>query len=307
MVAKGSRYTWFFDGTIEKPCTRTDIFTQNDQNAKRIPLSFSKFNLKMPKQISLQGILFDEKSSFLRGPALAPPLIRKAYHSDSANYFAENGLEIPPEVWDDKGDFEINEYFDIDKITSKNLASKNPLITLGGDHSISYPILKAHYEKFGAVDILHIDAHADLYDEFEGDRYSHACPFARVMENKLANRLVQIGIRTLSTNQARQADTFGVEIVPMKDFDCDQLPVFEHPIYLSLDIDALDPAYAPGVSHHEPGGLSTREVLKIIQGIKVPILGADIVEYNPTRDRAEMTAMVCAKLLKEIAAKMLER
>lgn len=260
----------------------------------------------MLKKIILQGFLFDEKSSYLRGPALAPPLIRKAYHNDSANYFAENGMEILPELWEDKGDFKVKEYFDIEKITSKNLEAAAPLITLGGDHSITYPLLKAHYKKFGAVDILHIDAHADLYDDFEGDKYSHACPFARIMESKLANRLVQIGIRTLSKHQAAQADKFGVEIIQMKDFDSDQLPEFENPIYLSLDIDGLDPAFAPGVSHHEPGGLSTREVLQIIQHINVPILGADIVEYNPTRDINDMTAMLSAKLLKEIAAKMLE-
>ncbi len=260
----------------------------------------------MSKKITLQGILFDEKSSYLRGPALAPPLIRKAYQSDSANYFAENGMEILPEVWDDKGDYEIQDYFNIEKITSKNLEPGAPLITLGGDHSITYQLLKAHNKKYGAVDILHIDAHADLYDNFEGDKYSHACPFARIMEDDLANRLVQIGIRTLSKHQQEQAEKFGVEIIQMKDFNANQLPEFKNPLYLSLDIDGLDPAFAPGVSHHEPGGLSTREVLSIIQNINVPILGADIVEYNPTRDINDVTAMVSAKLLKEIAAKMLE-
>ncbi|MGI9552038.1 MAG: agmatinase [Aurantibacter sp.] len=259
------------------------------------------------KKITLQGILYDEKSSYLRGPALAPPVIRKAYHNASANYFAENGMEILPELLEDKGDFEIKEYFDIEKITSKNLESETPLITLGGDHSITYPLLKAYVEKYEAVDILHIDAHADLYDIFEGDKHSHACPFARIMEQKLANRLVQVGIRTLSKHQKRQADKFGVEIIQMKDFNTTQLPKFKNPIYLSLDIDALDPAFAPGVSHHEPGGLSTREVLTVIQNINVPILGADIVEYNPKRDVDEMTAMVSAKLMKEIAAKILER
>ncbi len=260
----------------------------------------------MTKKIALQGILFDKKSSFLQGPALAPPLIRKAYHSASANYFAENGMEILPEIWDDKGDFEVNDYFDIEKITLKNLESGAPLISLGGDHSISYQLLKAHYQRFGAVDILHIDAHADLYDHFEGDKFSHACPFARIMQDRLANRLVQIGIRTLSKHQLAQADKFGVEIIEMKDFDTKQQPAFQNPIYLSLDIDALDPAFAPGVSHHEPGGLSTRELIHIIQSIKVPIIGADIVEYNPKRDINDMTAMVSAKLMKEVAAKMLE-
>ena len=262
--------------------------------------------MPMDKKITLQGISYDEKSSFLRGPALAPPLIRKAYHSNSANYFSETALEILPELWNDFGDFEITEYFDIEKITGQHLLKKSPLLTLGGDHSITYPILKAFNSVYGPLDIVHIDAHADLYDEFEGDRFSHACPFARIMEDSLASRLVQVGIRTLSAHQREQAATYGVEIIEMKDFNAAKLPKFRNPLYLSFDVDALDPAFAPGVSHHEPGGLTTRQVIDIIQSLDVPLLGADIVEYNPTRDINEMTAMVCAKLMKEIAAKMLE-
>ena len=256
------------------------------------------------KTITLQGILYDEKSSYQKGTALAPPLIRKAYNSDSANYFSESGLEVRPELWNDKGDFEINDYFDIEKITGANLSKNMPLMSLGGDHSITYPMLKAFYKVYGPIDILHIDAHADLYEEFEGDRFSHACPFARIMEDGLASRLLQVGIRTLSTHQREQAQKYGVEIFEMKDFSKSKQLKFNNPIYLSLDMDALDPAFAPGVSHHEPGGLSTRQVLDCIQNIHVPIIGADIVEYNPTRDIHEMTAMVCAKFLREIAVKM---
>ncbi|KKL88424.1 hypothetical protein LCGC14_1924810, partial [marine sediment metagenome] len=167
------------------------------------------------------------------------------------------------------------------------------------------PILKAFYKIYGQIDVVHIDAHADLYHEFEGDRYSHACPFARIMEDKIASRLVQIGIRTLNTHQKNQAEKFGVEMLEMKNFEINRLPKYDHPIYLSLDMDCLDPAFAPGVSHHEPGGLTTRQLLHILQKINVPIIGADIVEYNPNRDLNGMTAMVAAKVVKEIAAQML--
>jgi arginase family enzyme len=126
------------------------------------------------------------------------------------------------------------------------------------------------------------------------------------MEEELANRLVQVGIRTLSTHQKEQAGKFGVEVLAMKDFHIDSIPDFNEPLYISLDIDAIDPAFAPGVSHHEPGGFSTRQVLQIIQKIEVPIVGADIVEFNPKRDINGVTAMVCAKFLKEIAAKIIE-
>ncbi|WP_422351409.1 agmatinase [Flagellimonas sp.] len=256
-------------------------------------------------QITLQGILFDAKSSFLRGPALAPPLIRKAYHSHSANYYAEDGKKITPEMFDDKGDFEIENYFDIEKTTSKNLKKGTPLLTFGGDHSVTFPLIKAFYSVYGKLDILHIDAHGDLYSSFEGDKHSHACPFYNIMENELAENLVQVGIRTLNEEQRQHAQRFGVKINEMKDFASFSMPQFTNPLYLSLDMDALDPAFAPGVSHHEPGGLSTRQTIELIQDIRVPLVGADIVEYNPTRDINDMTVMVCGKLFREIVAKMM--
>ena len=259
----------------------------------------------MAKAIAVQGILYDEKSSFLRGAAKAPPEIRAAYHSSSANYFAENGVETKPETFENKGDYKIEEYFDIEQITISNLNENKRIVTLGGDHSISYPIVKAIHQIYGPIEILHIDAHGDLYNSFDGDPYSHACPFARIMEDKLASRLVQIGVRTLNSHQREQADKFDVDIIEMKDFSLQRLPVFRNPLYLSVDIDALDPSCAPGVSHQEPGGLLTREVIHIIQSIEGPIVGADIVEYNPDRDLNKMTAMVCAKIFREILSKMI--
>ena len=258
-------------------------------------------------EITLQGILYDDKSSFLRGPAKAPPEIRAAYHSSSANYFAENGLEIRPELFDDAGDYTIADYFDIEAITRTNLTLHKPLITLGGDHSISYPVLKAFHALYGPLEVLHIDAHGDLYQQFDEDPYSHACPFARIMEDGLVSRLVQVGVRTLNTHQREQVARFGVELTEMKDFNLKKLPRFTNPMYVSLDIDALDPGCAPGVSHQEPGGLMTREVLALLQSLEAPVVGADIVEYNPLCDLNKMTAMVSAKLLKEIAGIMLQK
>jgi arginase family enzyme len=154
--------------------------------------------------------------------------------------------------------------------------------------------------------VLHLDAHADLYEDFEGDRYSHACPFARVMEEGLAGRLVQVGIRTLNRHQRAQADRYGVEVIDMRAWSAGVRPELGGPVYLSLDLDALDPAFAPGVSHWEPGGLSVREVITLIQGIGGRLVGADIVEYNPARDPTGVTAAVAAKLVKEIASRMVE-
>lgn len=256
-------------------------------------------------KIIIQGIKYDEKSSYQRGPRLAPPLIREALNCGSANMFAENLISIENSRIEDKGDFEVSEYFDIEKITENHLDSNAKVLTLGGDHSVTYPIIKAHSKKYPKLDILHIDAHCDLYDDYEGDKYSHACPFARIMEGGLAVRLVQVGIRTLNTHQAEQAEKYNVEIHQMKDLNLSAIPKFTNPLYISLDMDGFDPAFAPGVSHHEPGGLTSRQVIDLIQNIDSEIIGADIVEYNPNRDFQNMTAFLAAKMMKEILGKML--
>ena len=157
---------------------------------------------------------------------------------------------------------------------------------------------------WSTLDILHIDAHPDLYDNLLDNKLSHASPFARIMETGRVNRLVQVGIRTLNQHQREQAEKFGVEIYEMRDLGQFSSLSFSKPVYCSIDIDALDPAYAPGVSHFEPGGLSTRQLIDCINGFNGQLIGADIVEYNPKRDFHNLTAMVAAKLLKEVIARI---
>ena len=257
------------------------------------------------KKIILQGLLFDDKSSFMRGTAAAPPAIRTILNNGAGNFFTENGINLEDHPYEDKGDFTITNYFDIEKISAGNLVDGVPLLTLGGDHSITYPVVKAVAKSHTAIDILLFDAHADLYDEFEGDKYSHACPFARIMEEKLAENLTQVGIRTLNTHQKEQAIIYNVDIREMRNLKTDDIGLFKNPLYISVDMDAFDPACAPGVSHPEPGGLTARQVINIIHQIKSPIIGADIVEYNPQRDNNDITGALAAKLLKEIWGKMI--
>ncbi|MBY0422446.1 MAG: arginase family protein, partial [Parvularculaceae bacterium] len=173
---------------------------------------------------------------------------------------------------------------------------------LGGDHAITHAVLRAIAGRFGPVDILHFDAHPDIYEDYEGNKRSHASPFARIMEAGLARRLVQVGIRTLSARCRPQIEKYRVEIVPMRGFRAEAAPALEGPVYISFDLDGLDPAFAPGVSHHEPGGLSVREALDVLHAVRAPIVGADVVEHNPDRDVNGVTAVVAAKLVKEIAA-----
>jgi arginase family enzyme len=124
------------------------------------------------------------------------------------------------------------------------------------------------------------------------------------MEERLADRLVQVGIRTMNRPQREQADRYGVEVIDMRAWAAGLRPEVSGPVYLSIDLDALDPAFAPGVSHREPGGLSVREVLTVIQSLEGPIVGADIVEFNPAEDPVGLTAPVCAKLVKELVGRM---
>jgi agmatinase len=262
-------------------------------------------------KLGLIGFRYDENSSFMKGAADAPPQIRAALRSDASNLWSETGVDLGAvSVFFDAGDVEPvpgTEMFSlIEDSVSTLLDDGLAPISLGGDHSITYPIIRAVSKKHKELSVLHFDAHPDLYDDFQGNRYSHASPFARIMEEGLVKRLTQVGIRTINRHQRNQAQRFGVEIIEMRHWRDDLELAFASPLYISFDMDALDPAFAPGVSHREPGGLSTRQAIDLIHRVKARVVGADIVEFNPRMDPLHITGTVCAKLLKEIAAKMLE-
>jgi len=260
---------------------------------------------------TLLGIPFDAYSSYLRGAGDAPAKIREALHCDASNSWTELGVDLSVAgVYEDAGDLalaslaENDAFAAIEGGASALIAHGKRPVSLGGDHSITYPIVKAFARRYQELTIFHFDAHPDLYDEFEGNRLSHACPFARIMEAGLAKRLVQVGIRTLNRHQREQAQRFGVEVIEMR-----ALPAYEKlkaagPVYLTFDMDVLDPAFAPGVSHREPGGMSVREAIAHLHAIEGEIVGADVVEYNPVRDVAGVTAAVAAKMVKETLGRM---
>ena len=257
------------------------------------------------KVVNIIGIPYDEKSSFMKGPAQGPDKIREIFHDGSANYFSENGVDLQNDIQlNDLGNIDIVVYEDIKTGIEVKLNPDHKFIFLGGDHSVSFPIIEAMSKHHTGFDILHFDAHADIYDEFEGDKFSHACPFARIMELGIVNRLVQVGIRTLTNHQKAQADKFGIEIIEMKDFQEMWNLKFKSDLYISIDLDGFDPAYAPGVSHHEPGGMVPRDVINFIHKLECHIIGADIVELNPLRDPVGITSTLAAKLLRELCGKI---
>jgi agmatinase len=257
--------------------------------------------------VRLIGLPTDVNSSFLRGPAKAPAAIRAALASDHTEGSAEIGDAFGHDVrWADGGDLALREDPSdrerIEAAVAAAIAAGEMPFCLGGDHSITFPVIRALERAHGPLDILHFDAHPDLYDSFQDNPRSHASPFARIMEAGLARRLVQVGIRTLNPHQRKQAQRFGVEVMLMPDFVPDNVPLLEGPLYISFDLDGLDPSVAPGVSHHEPGGLTVREVLRVLMRQRAHLVGADLVEYNPERDLHGVTGTVAAKLIREIGA-----
>src|SRR4051812_31698986 len=239
--------------------------------------------------VRLIGLPTHSHSSFLRGPAMAPAAIRAALWSEHGNAAAECGLELGSDILvEDIGDLPLEEVAeDVERIRSAAEQAARDDVTplfLGGDHMVTNPIVEGICAARGPINILHFDAHPDLYEDFGGDPLSHASPFARIMERGDAKRLVQVGIRTSNPHCRDQVQTYGVELVKMRDFSPDRVPIPDRPLYISIDLDALDPAFAPGVSHHEPGGLSVRDILAVLHRVRAPIVGSDVVEYNPSRD-----------------------
>ncbi len=254
------------------------------------------------------GLEWDQSSSHARGCALAPTVVKRLLSSEASSSFSIDLVDMREAI----------ESYVIPDMPADGAAARGVMtqtaaaalkaglapLSIGGDHAVTYPLLKAIAAKYGPVNVLHIDAHPDLHDNYEGDRYSHACPFARSLEDGLIKKLVQVGIRSADPAQRPIAEKFGV--VTLRADEADRAPddIFGEPLYMTIDLDGLDPAFAPGVSHPEPGGLSTLDVLKLIRRIKGPLVGADIVELNPERDLQLATTRVVVRLVKELAAKI---
>ena len=177
----------------------------------------------------------------------------------------------------------------ISSILKEMIDNNQVPVILGGDHSITYVTCKSIAHRVGPMKIVHFDAHPDLYDNFEGNPSSHASPFARISEHggNICTKLISMGIRTLNPHQIHQAHRFNVEICQARCFPLGTASLkkyFENfidpcdSVYITFDMDCLDPAFAPGVSHREPGGISTRQAVDAIMSIPGKIIGADVVE-----------------------------
>jgi arginase len=278
-----------------------------------LDLITAKIERVEPSPVVLLGLPWDGSSSHLSGAAEAPEQIRRTLLSPAGNLFSESGvdlcgasrlqvlgdLELPP----DQPPFAA-----IEQCTEALLEERVYPIFLGGDHSVTQATVSPFETRYPNLTVVHFDAHPDLYEIFDGDPQSHACPMTRILERRALHRLVQVGIRASTHSQDELAKKYDVERMPTphhNSVDWADLQL-EGPIYVSFDLDVLDPAFAPGVSHPEHGGLSTRTAITMIQKLPSPIVGADIVELNPARDLNGLTAGVAAKIVKELASKMIE-
>jgi len=271
--------------------------------------------------IGLLGVKEDRNGSFALGPAKAPKIIRDFFFSPANNTYSELGVDVAPFVLN-FGDVRPNSsnhecvHDSIQPIISDIFKRKLIPLTLGGDHSISFPVLKAIRELVNKpVTIVHFDAHPDVYPLFDNNPSSHASPFARICEEtELCEKLISIGIRTATKEQQEQIEKYDIAVVEARNFPAKGSDIASYlstfisedtPVYISFDMDAIDPGLAPGVSHREPGGLSTRQAIDALHAIPGRIIGADVVEYNPEKDIDHITASVAAKIMKEIASKII--
>jgi agmatinase len=255
------------------------------------------------------GIRDDSQSSFLRGPADAPECIRRAYDGRCYNATTESGVDLTSSVTD-LGDLKPRATWEesareyrtrIEEILKEGFT---PFIA-GGDHAVTVPVVEAFSVLRRPIHVIQIDAHPDLYPEFEGNPDSHACTAARLLEMSHVQSLTQIGIRTLSEEQRPVAEhgSGRVHILEARSLE-GPIPHLTHipadaAVYLTVDMDGFDPAFAPGVSHPVPGGLTSRQVLGLIQRGHWTLVGMDAVEVNPSRDVRDLTSILAARVLHE--------
>lgn len=253
--------------------------------------------------VALLGVPWDGGASFERGAAAGPAAIRRRLHSPAGNGHAESGREVLSSLVDcGDAEFPPDEQAALAaiQVAAEQAAEHGPVLALGGDHSVSLPLLRAAAARHGPLHVLHVDAHPDLYPELDGRRYSNASPFARAFEEGLIAALVQVGIRADTPPQAAMARRWGVVQHGPDAVGAFDLGALRGPLYVSIDIDGIDPAFAPGVSHPEAGGLAPREVIRLLQRLPQPWVGADLVEVVPGRDASGITAALAAKLVKEL-------
>jgi len=252
-------------------------------------------------KISIFGIPFDSTTCFRPGARFGP---------DGVRFFSENLEDYSPELDKSLEDVAFKDVGNVEvpttpegmiKAVESFMESIEIPVMIGGEHSVTYPVVKSLVERYGSLTVVQFDAHADLRDEYTGTKFSHACVMRRILE--LGCHLIQVGIRSGTREEfelMKNTDRITFLKTPK------ELPVVlgkvNTPIYFTIDIDFFDPAFAPGTGTPEPGGFSPLEFFEAIY--KLPpalnIVGFDVVEISPPLDPSGITQMLGAKILREL-------
>lgn len=274
--------------------------------------------------ISVVGIPFDAGVTFRPGARFGPSSIREASRLLRPYNPALDSMPFADAQVVDAGDITCNPFDIVEALgqieteLAEFMSDGRPVLSLGGDHTLALPALRAVHAQHGPVALVHFDAHLDTWDTYFGAPYTHGTPFRRASEEGLIrkDRSAHVGIRgSLYDPQDLASDEkMGFTIVHCRDFDRIGVDgilervlerVGDAPLYISIDIDVLDPAFAPGTGTPEAGGMTSRELLAVLRGFRdQKIVAADIVEVSPAYDHAAITAVAAANVAYELVTMM---
>ena len=270
--------------------------------------------------VAIVGVPYDGATSYRSGARFGPRAIRE---QSMLLWGYNNPLGVAPFKTLKVIDYGDVEVVPVDVLAThgainvevSNILKENvKVITLGGDHSIALPLLQAHARKYGRLAVIHFDAHPDTWDtEFGQQKFSHGTPFRRAIEQRLidTSAYLQIGIRgpTSGKQDYEDAIALGARMITMDEAMGLGLArilkeikdrVADKPVYITLDIDSIDPAFAPGTGTPEVGGFSSYQVLQLLRGLKgLNIVGADVVEVSPPFDHSNITSILASNLVFE--------
>ena len=272
--------------------------------------------------VAIIGVPFDAGTSYRPGARFGPQSVRQASRQLRTNYHPNYDVEaFKVQQVADAGDIACNP-FDIDeaikqieKGSTELLQKVGSIVTIGGDHTIALPLLRSNNKKVGGpVALVHFDAHLDTWDTYFGAPYTHGTPFRRAREESLFldDASMHIGIRgpLYSTYDLKNDRELGFKTIHCDEFQTNTIDqivkrikdrIGNNPLYISIDIDVLDPAHAPGTGTPEVAGMTTREILNVLRGLAgSQLVSADVVEVAPAYDHAELTSTAAATIVYEL-------
>ncbi|MGP4018251.1 agmatinase [Saccharopolyspora sp. 5N708] len=270
--------------------------------------------------VLIWGVPFDTGVSYRPGARFGPNHVRQSSRLLRPYNPANDTEPFALRQVADAGDlgvnpFDIREAIDSIEVGARELSgTRRTLITIGGDHTIALPLLRVQHERHGPIAVLHFDAHLDTWDTYFGAPYTHGTPFRRAAEEGLIDfeHSMHVGLRgpLYSKLDLDESERAGFAAVHCRDFARTPLDTIierirarlgSRPVYLSIDIDVLDPAFAPGTGTPEAGGLSSRELLEVVRGLTdLNVVGADLVEVSPAYDHAEITGIAAAHVIYDL-------